>query len=77
MKIDRDLIDKCDSDETKQQQIIKIVKCSQSFGATVLAEGIERKEEWAFCKEHGIELAQGYLLGRPAATPLDGAVIEL
>ena len=77
VKIDRDLIDKCDSDETKQQQIIKIVKCSQSFGATVLAEGIERKEEWAFCKEHGIELAQGYLLGRPAAAPLDGAVIEL
>ncbi|NHN35367.1 EAL domain-containing protein [Paenibacillus agricola] len=77
VKIDRGLIDNCDQDENKQQQIIRIIEISHSFGATVLAEGMERKEEWDFCKKHGIELAQGYLLGRPAALPLGTASIEI
>lgn len=65
VKIDRGLIDRCDEDEAKQRKIAEILRAASSFGAVVLAEGMERKEEWAYCKTVGIDLAQGYLLGKP------------
>jgi EAL domain-containing protein (putative c-di-GMP-specific phosphodiesterase class I) len=34
--------------------------------AKTIAEGIEREEELQVCVELGIDLGQGYLLGRPA-----------
>ena len=38
---------------------------------TVVAEGIEREEEAAVCRELGCALGQGYLFGRPAPLVLD------
>lgn len=72
VKIDRSLIDRCDQDSTKQQKILHIVEMSSRFGGQVLAEGIERMEEFEFCRSIGIELAQGYYFGKPAAQPPDG-----
>ncbi|MEC0126101.1 EAL domain-containing protein [Paenibacillus pabuli] len=72
VKIDRSLIDRCDHDLTKQQQIIDIVEMSRRFGGRVLAEGIERIEEFEFCRSVGIDLAQGYYFGKPAAYPPQG-----
>ncbi|WP_197073644.1 EAL domain-containing protein [Paenibacillus sp. FSL H7-0357] len=40
-----------------------------SFGAKVLAEGIERREEFLFCRDIGIDLGQGYLFGKPDDKP--------
>ncbi|SFL69276.1 EAL domain, c-di-GMP-specific phosphodiesterase class I (or its enzymatically inactive variant) [Paenibacillus sp. 1_12] len=76
VKIDRGLIDMCDSDDIKQRKISDIISCAHQIGAIVLAEGMERKEEWDYCKSLGIDLAQGYLLGKPSAAPLNKAVIE-
>ncbi|QOS76562.1 EAL domain-containing protein [Paenibacillus sp. JNUCC31] len=72
VKIDRSLIDRCDHDLTKQQQIIDIVEMSRRFGGRVLAEGIERIEEFEFCRSVGIDLAQGYYFGKPSAYPPQG-----
>ncbi|MFS0873326.1 EAL domain-containing protein [Paenibacillus xylanilyticus] len=72
VKIDRSLIDQCDTDQVKQQQIIDIVEMSRRFGGRVLAEGIERMEEFDFCRSIGIELAQGYYFGKPSAKPPQG-----
>ncbi|PZT56726.1 EAL domain-containing protein [Paenibacillus silvae] len=72
VKIDRSLIDHCDQDRAKQQKILNIVQVSSQFGGRVLAEGIERIEEFDFCRSVGIELAQGYYFGKPAARPPDG-----
>ncbi|PYY30491.1 EAL domain-containing protein [Paenibacillus illinoisensis] len=72
VKIDRSLIDQCDRDPVKQQQIIDIVEMSRRFGGRVLAEGIERMEEFDFCRSIGIELAQGYYFGKPSAKPPQG-----
>ncbi|MDN4619253.1 EAL domain-containing protein [Paenibacillus sp. PsM32] len=69
VKIDRSLIDHCDISAEKQQKIIHILQRSQNHGSTVLAEGIERREEYDFCRSIGIELAQGYLFGKPAEYP--------
>ncbi|WP_018978924.1 EAL domain-containing protein [Saccharibacillus kuerlensis] len=70
VKIDRGLIDRCDESEEKQQLILDIVQRSKEFGGTVLAEGIERREEYEYCRSAGIRLAQGYFFGRPSAEPL-------
>ena len=37
----------------------------QSFGMSVVADGIESQAHWDLCARHGIDAAQGYLLGRP------------
>lgn len=68
VKIDRSLIDRCDQDSTKQEKILDIVEMSSRFGGQVLAEGIERMEEFEFCRSIGIELAQGYFLVNPRHT---------
>ena len=72
VKIDRSLIDHCDQDRMKQEKILNIVQVSGRFGGKVLAEGIERMEEFDFCRSVGIELAQGYYFGKPVAHPPDG-----
>lgn len=69
VKIDRSLIDHCDTFPEKQQKIIRILERSQKHGSTVLAEGVERREEYEFCRSIGIELAQGYLFGKPSQSP--------
>ncbi|MBP1157120.1 MULTISPECIES: EAL domain-containing protein [unclassified Paenibacillus] len=70
VKIDRGLTDHCDEDVEKQQKIHEIIRRAGSFGGVVLAEGMERSEEWEYCKASGIQLAQGYLLGKPSPRPL-------
>ncbi|CAM2999275.1 EAL domain-containing protein [Paenibacillus sediminis] len=72
VKIDRGLISECDKDPIKQREITKIVELANDFGGEVLAEGIERREEFEFCVESGIQLAQGYLFGKPSARPPKG-----
>lgn len=69
VKIDRSQIMNCDQDKVKQQYLIDLVKVVKDLGIISLAEGIERKEELDFCREIGIELAQGYYLGKPESKP--------
>jgi EAL domain-containing protein (putative c-di-GMP-specific phosphodiesterase class I) len=75
VKIDRSLIDHCDQDWIKQREISKIVEAAFHFNAQVLAEGIERYEDFQFCIDAGIDLAQGYLFGKPAERPPEGIAI--
>lgn len=69
VKIDRSLIDHCDMNSAQQKQLSTITNTAHDFGAIVLAEGIERWEEYQFCRGIGMELAQGYLFGKPDSRP--------
>lgn len=69
VKIDRALITYCDQDAAKQKVIKDILNRAASFGAKVLAEGIERREEFLYCRDIGIQLGQGYLFGKPEDKP--------
>lgn len=69
VKIDRNLISYCDQDPDKQRILADIISRAGVFGARLLAEGIERREEFLFCRSLGIDLGQGYLFGKPAAQP--------
>ncbi|MNP25527.1 putative cyclic-di-GMP phosphodiesterase AdrB [compost metagenome] len=75
VKIDRSLINGCDQDSMKQREITRIMEASLHFNAQVLAEGIERYEEFQFCKDAGVDLAQGYLFGKPCGRPPAGIAI--
>ncbi|WP_138755658.1 EAL domain-containing protein [Paenibacillus sinopodophylli] len=77
VKIDRGLISGCNQDDHKQQLIAAIVKSAEAFGASVLAEGVEEKEELAFCQSQHISLAQGYLIGKPSSIPLTEKYVSL
>ncbi|WP_226658175.1 EAL domain-containing protein [Pseudalkalibacillus hwajinpoensis] len=69
-KLDRSLISFCDQDPDKQVRLSEMVSLSKDEGITLLAEGIERKEEVDFCSEIGISLGQGYYFGKPAKEPV-------
>ncbi|MCI3923111.1 EAL domain-containing protein [Paenibacillus sp. TRM 82003] len=73
VKIDRGLVDGCDTDEAKQRNIQSILDASRDIGAKVLGEGIERKEELAFLSSLGVDYAQGYLFAKPGPVPAEAA----
>ncbi|WP_064092318.1 EAL domain-containing protein [Rossellomorea aquimaris] len=66
VKIDRSYINHCDSNEENQQFLERVLKISKELGIYVLAEGIEREEELTYCKNIGVDFAQGYYIGKPS-----------
>ena len=66
LKLDRSFIAGAMEDPRKAQLLVGVVRLGDSLGHTVLAEGVETAEQFAFLAETGVDLAQGYLLARPA-----------
>ncbi|WP_171051788.1 EAL domain-containing protein [Alteribacter natronophilus] len=69
-KLDRKLIMDCHLSTEKQKVIRMISNVAQSTGITLLAEGIESREEWEFLRTQ-VDLGQGYFFGKPSKTPLE------
>lgn len=65
IKIDRFLVDHVDQNSARQAIIEGLVLTCQRLGIGVLAEGVERKEEFVWLINHGIDLFQGYYFARP------------
>lgn len=61
LKIDRSIVT-----QKKVPAYVKgIVSFSHTLNLTVVAEGIETREQWDAMKEADVDLLQGYLIGRP------------
>ncbi|MDQ6793599.1 MAG: EAL domain-containing protein [Chloroflexota bacterium] len=69
IKIDREIIHGLARDDAKQALVEAFVSFGRRIGARLLAEGIEKRADLAALKSLGVELGQGYLLGRPSPTP--------
>jgi EAL domain-containing protein (putative c-di-GMP-specific phosphodiesterase class I)/GGDEF domain-containing protein len=69
VKIDRHFIDGIHQDALKREFVGSILQIAKASRAQVIAEGIERPEELAVLTEMGVDLVQGYLLGRPQEHP--------
>lgn len=69
VKIDRHFIEGIHLDAVKREFVGSILKMAHASRAQVIAEGIEIPEELAVLSEMGVDLVQGYLLGRPNETP--------
>ncbi|CAM3835269.1 putative cyclic di-GMP phosphodiesterase YliE [compost metagenome] len=65
VKIDRHFIDGIHLDAVKREFVGSILQIARASRAQVIAEGIELAEELKVLTEMGIDLVQGYLLGRP------------
>ena len=65
VKIARELISGIDTDIRKQNNVLRLFKEFHRRGMMVVAEGIERREEFEFLSGIGIDLFQGYYLARP------------
>jgi EAL domain-containing protein (putative c-di-GMP-specific phosphodiesterase class I) len=70
IKIDREIIHRVARDDAKQALVEAFVAFGRRIGARLLAEGIETRGDLAALRSLGVELGQGYLLGRPAPEPL-------
>jgi EAL domain-containing protein (putative c-di-GMP-specific phosphodiesterase class I)/GGDEF domain-containing protein len=71
IKLDISLINAIDTNFIKQNLVETMVKFANDHGAMVIAEGVERAEEFNTVKQLGVHLVQGFYLHRPshAAVP--------
>lgn len=75
IKVDRALVSQCESSSIHQSVCRMVVELGREQGKRVLAEGVETPGQLAFLRGIGVDLFQGYLLGRPAPEILDGAAL--
>lgn len=70
VKIDREIMDRIDTNPINQSIFKAIVSIAKENDILVLAEGVERAEEVAFAAANGADLAQGYYFGKPSIEPI-------
>ena len=74
IKLDMSLINSIDTNFIKQNLVETMVRFANDQGAMVIAEGVERAEEFETVKGLGVHLVQGFYLHRPQR--LDAAAGE-
>ncbi len=68
IKLDRSLVQHIDTDPRTSRLVRHVLDYAQAEGIQVIAEGVERPEEWATLQDLGCRLFQGYLFCRPQPT---------
>ncbi|MDQ0212640.1 sensor domain-containing phosphodiesterase [Arthrobacter bambusae] len=71
VKLDRTLIAGIDNDQAQQALGKAMVEFARQIGATIVAEGIETRDELASVTRLGMNAGQGYFLGRPTIRPAE------
>ncbi len=77
VKLDLALVRAIDSDPGKRAMVASMAAFARDTGCVLIAEGIETHGELAALRDLGVELGQGFLLGRPlpagafSAIPID------
>ncbi|EOG5376009.1 diguanylate phosphodiesterase [Cronobacter turicensis] len=65
IKIDRSIVADIHLHGPKQAIVLGIIRCCAELEITVVAEGVEKVEEWCWLETVGIKYFQGYLFARP------------
>lgn len=65
IKIDKNFVRNITEDKIAQAVVKATIMIGQALGMSVLAEGVESKEELDYLRKEGCTHVQGYLLGRP------------
>jgi EAL domain-containing protein (putative c-di-GMP-specific phosphodiesterase class I) len=76
IKIDREIAHGIARDNAKQALVEAFVSFGRRIGARLLAEGIEKRSDLAMLTSLGVDLGQGYLIGKPSYVPLPPRRIE-
>ena len=69
-KLDISLVRGIDGDELRQAMAAGFQYYALRTGCRLVAEGVETEDEAGALRALGVDLAQGYLFGRPAALPV-------
>ncbi|HZQ83528.1 MAG TPA: EAL domain-containing protein [Acidimicrobiales bacterium] len=69
IKLDCSLVAQIDTDDRRRALAASLIVFAERLGAEMVAEGIERHEEWEVCQDIGIPFGQGFYFGRPSALP--------
>jgi EAL domain-containing protein (putative c-di-GMP-specific phosphodiesterase class I)/DNA-binding response OmpR family regulator len=73
IKLDISLISNIDTNFLKQNLVETMVTFAENQGAQVIAEGVERREEFETIRDLGVHLTQGFLFHRPQPAEAIGA----
>ncbi|RXJ57901.1 GGDEF domain-containing protein [Candidatus Marinarcus aquaticus] len=65
IKLDRFFITNIHNDSKKKLFCTSIIDMAHTMGMKVVAEGIEKKEEYYTCKDMGVDFIQGFLVQKP------------
>ena len=65
VKLDRSLLAGPPGDPASSAIVSGSVEMAHAIGATVLAEGVETREQWTLAHALGCDIAQGYLIAHP------------
>jgi EAL domain-containing protein (putative c-di-GMP-specific phosphodiesterase class I) len=65
IKLDMALTRNIDKDRVRRSLVFAILTACKELGITVIAEGIESREECLILAEQGVRLFQGYLFAKP------------
>jgi diguanylate cyclase (GGDEF)-like protein/PAS domain S-box-containing protein len=76
IKIDRSFIKSVNVNDQAAAIVRSVLGLGRALGLPVLAEGVETAAEFEFLADENCDLAQGYLLGRPAAIENFAAMIN-
>jgi EAL domain-containing protein (putative c-di-GMP-specific phosphodiesterase class I)/GGDEF domain-containing protein len=73
IKLDISLIANIDTNFLKQNLVETMVQFANNHGTLVIAEGVERREEFETVKQIGVHFTQGFLFHRPRYAGLPAA----
>ncbi|HZF74474.1 MAG TPA: EAL domain-containing protein [Acetobacteraceae bacterium] len=65
IKLDRILVQGCDTDRTRMAVIAAMLRMAQEIGVKVVVEGVERAEEVTALRAAGARFMQGFFWARP------------
>ena len=66
VKLDRKLVQDLHRKPRQQKVVAMVVRLCEELGATVVAEGIETRDEFLAVRDSGAHYGQGFLLARPS-----------
>ncbi len=69
-KIDRSMTAGIQHSPARRRLVAALVECAHEQGCRVVAEGIERVDEFETMRELGVDLGQGYYFGQPTEKPM-------
>ncbi|MEO6565194.1 MAG: EAL domain-containing protein, partial [Casimicrobiaceae bacterium] len=73
LKIDQSFVRECTTDPVNSAIVSAVIGLGSSLRRTVVAEGLETPEQFAFLRAHKCQEGQGFYLDRPAAADQFGA----